>query len=244
MTEGDLDRAIDEAVREMMRVESSADVRARVLPRLRRSEPRLFTWPRLVFAAATVLLLAFALLRTPGRPTPVPEMATTPSAATPSGASPEAPATTPESASPMLQASRTTSSEFEHAGVATSQVEIAPTVPPLEAHRTSDCRTTTAAGHRAGCDCHRTIARDSGRPGRTTTSRFGTAIRRVMLKRLFVGATTVMTLTVPLLDRLEARQVDDTAAVQTPPAAAAACWSGSSQSTSGENAAATCQYQA
>ena len=43
-----------------------------------------------------------------------------------------------------------------------------------------------------------------------------------MLKSLFVGATTVMTLTVPLLDRLEARQVDDAAAVQTPPAAPAA----------------------
>jgi hypothetical protein len=43
-----------------------------------------------------------------------------------------------------------------------------------------------------------------------------------MLKSLFVGATTVMTLTVPLLDRLEARQVDAPAAVQTPPAAPAA----------------------
>ena len=43
-----------------------------------------------------------------------------------------------------------------------------------------------------------------------------------MLKSLFVGATTIMTLTVPLLDRLEARQVDDAAAVQTPPPASAA----------------------
>jgi hypothetical protein len=43
-----------------------------------------------------------------------------------------------------------------------------------------------------------------------------------MLKSLFVGATTIMTLTVPLVDRLEARQVDYAAAVQTPPAAPAA----------------------
>jgi len=41
-----------------------------------------------------------------------------------------------------------------------------------------------------------------------------------MLKSLFVGATTVMTLAVPLLERLEARQADKPAA-QTPPAAAA-----------------------
>jgi len=133
MTEGDLDRAIDVAVGEMMRVEPSADVTARVLQRLRPSELRLFTWPRLVFAAASALLLAFAILRTPGRPTPVPEMATTPSVATPDGASPEAPATTPESTPPMLQASRTTPSEFAHTGVTSTQLEIAPTVPPLEA---------------------------------------------------------------------------------------------------------------
>lgn len=130
MTDEDLDRAIDVAVREMMRVESSADVRARVLPRLRRSEPRLFTWPRLVFAAASVLLLAFVLSRAP-KPTPVAEVATTPSVATPSGAAPEAPATTPESASPLIQASRNPSGEFEHEDVASSQVELAPTVPPL-----------------------------------------------------------------------------------------------------------------
>jgi hypothetical protein len=130
MTDDDLDRAIDVAVREMMRVESSADVRARVLPRLRRSEPRLFTWPRLVFAAASLLLLAFALMRAP-KPTPVTEVATTPAATTPRQASSEAPATTPQSASPMLQASRNTPGEFELEDVATSQVELAPTVPPL-----------------------------------------------------------------------------------------------------------------
>jgi hypothetical protein len=132
MTDDDLDRAIDLAVREMMSIESSADVRARVLLWLRRSEPRLFPWPRLVFAAASVLLLAFVLTRAP-KPTPVAEVATTPSVTTPRATSSEAPVTTPQSAPPMIQASRNRSGEFEHEDVETRQAELAKTVPPLPA---------------------------------------------------------------------------------------------------------------
>lgn len=130
MTESDLDHAIDVAVREMMRVESTSDVRTQVLQRLQRTEQRVFTWPRLAVAAAAALLLAFILLRAP-RPTPVIEMTATPPVATPIAASPEAPATAPESATASPQASRDASNELEHNAVDAMQFDIAPTVPSL-----------------------------------------------------------------------------------------------------------------
>jgi hypothetical protein len=64
MSEEDLDRAIDRAVREVMNVDTDGTFRARVMARL---EPRrrLFSWPRLMFATAAgaALMLAFVMTR-------------------------------------------------------------------------------------------------------------------------------------------------------------------------------------
>src|SRR5262245_57000231 len=66
MSEEDLDRAIDRAVREVMNVDTDGAFRARVMARL---EPRsrVFSWPRLTLATAAgaALVLAFVMTRPP-----------------------------------------------------------------------------------------------------------------------------------------------------------------------------------
>ena len=78
-----LDQAIDQAVREVMSVDGPADLRARVLSRLEPSPSRIFTWPRLVAAAAMVVLVTVLLMRAP-RPAPSDTQAGTSSSPPPS----------------------------------------------------------------------------------------------------------------------------------------------------------------
>jgi hypothetical protein len=63
MTDNDIDAAIDRAVRDMMRVRAPEQMRARILAGLERSGPRVFTPPRIAFAGAGALLLAFVLIQ-------------------------------------------------------------------------------------------------------------------------------------------------------------------------------------
>ena len=99
MSEDRLDRAIDGAVREMMRADPRPGLRARVLARLAAPPPRGAWWPRLSFAAlavATVIVVA-ALLRTdvaqPPAPAPQTVARTSPSEPPPPAVTTPSPAT-------------------------------------------------------------------------------------------------------------------------------------------------------
>src|SRR4051812_17675310 len=91
------DRAIDEAVRELLDVEPPAGMRARVLRRIEaRSLPpeggsyKRFLWAALPIAAAAILILAVLLPRTTQQPQQTPLPATT----TVRGEGPASPVTT------------------------------------------------------------------------------------------------------------------------------------------------------
>src|SRR4051812_17160420 len=84
MSDARFDRAIDEAVREMLDVEQPAGFRARVLRRIEaRSLPpeggsyKRFLWAALPIAAAAILILAVLLPRTIEEPQQTPPPATT-----------------------------------------------------------------------------------------------------------------------------------------------------------------------
>src|SRR3954462_3890725 len=84
MSDARFDRAIDEAVREMLDVEQPAGFRARVLRRIEaRSLPsegrcyKRFLWAALPIAAAAILILAVLLPRTTEQPQQTPPPATT-----------------------------------------------------------------------------------------------------------------------------------------------------------------------
>src|SRR3954468_481310 len=81
---GGIDRAIDEAVRELLDVEQPAGFRSRVLRRIEaRSLPpeggryKRFLWAALPMAAAAILILAVLLPRTTEPPQQTPSPATT-----------------------------------------------------------------------------------------------------------------------------------------------------------------------
>jgi hypothetical protein len=63
MTDDRIDAAIDRAVRDMMSVHAPERTRARVLAGLERSGPRVLTLPRIAFAGAGSLLVAFVLIQ-------------------------------------------------------------------------------------------------------------------------------------------------------------------------------------
>jgi len=76
MTERDVDRAIDRAVRSMMNVEPDAGTTRRVLASLRHPEPVVFRW---TWAAAAAAAIALAVLLMRGIPlSPEPELVRTP----------------------------------------------------------------------------------------------------------------------------------------------------------------------
>jgi hypothetical protein len=125
----DLDRAIDAAVRQMMRVEPSAGVKARVFDRLGGREQRIFTWPRVAIIAAAVVVLAFVLMRLP-RSVPATEMSHAPSVAVPVASSPDVPTEQREPTTPSaVIANRSRAIEYRIAG---TRVDVPP-LPPLEA---------------------------------------------------------------------------------------------------------------
>ena len=242
MTDDDLDRAIDVAVREMMRVESSADVRARGRPaRLRRSEPRLFTWPRLVFAAASLLLLAFALLRAP-KPTPVAEVATTPSVSHAERSRLRRHlATTPSSLAVAPGLSKYIR-RIRTRGCGNQQVELAPTVPPLGPIEPLIVEPPRPPDIEPDAIRHRAIARI---PDVRSNHYFPLRDRNKEshVEKSFRGCNDGHDVEPYRYSALEARQVDYAAAVQAPPAAPAAAVRPLPINRC-ENATATCQYQA
>src|SRR3954469_2307433 len=84
MSDARFDRAIDEAVREMLDVEQPAGFRSRVLRRIEaRSHPpdggsyKRFLWAALPIAAAAILILAVLLPRTTEQPQTPPPATTT-----------------------------------------------------------------------------------------------------------------------------------------------------------------------
>src|SRR3954466_10294018 len=110
MSDARFDRAIDEAVREMLDVEQPAGFRARVLRRIEaRSLPpeggsyKRFLWAALPMAAAAILILAVLLPRTtePRQQTPSPATTARGEApASPVTTSPPTPRVTPRTGNP------------------------------------------------------------------------------------------------------------------------------------------------
>jgi hypothetical protein len=126
-----LDQAIDRAVREIINVDGPPDLRARVLSRLEPSSSRVFTWPRLVAAAAVIALLAsIPFMRAP-RPAEPPTVAgpahpTPPAARVQVDAGASAQAITP--VRPPARHSTRRARTVE----ATVAAEMPETIPPLE----------------------------------------------------------------------------------------------------------------
>src|SRR3954465_11085386 len=111
MSDARFDRAIDEAVREMLDVEQPAGFRARVLRRIEaRSLPpeggsyKRFLWAALPIAAAAILILAVLLPRTAEQPQQAPPPATTTVRVEPPPAAttlPTSPRVTPRTTTPQ-----------------------------------------------------------------------------------------------------------------------------------------------
>ena len=129
MTDGEMDRAIDAAVRQMMSVEPAADLKPRILERVERGEPRVFTWRRVAAIAAAAVLLAFVLLRLP-RPAPVTEVVIAPPTPAPVASSPEVPVRREPMPRPDEAANRPRA--IGHP-VVEPRIQVAQTIPPLDA---------------------------------------------------------------------------------------------------------------
>jgi hypothetical protein len=109
MSDAGFDRAIDEAVRELLDVEQPAGFRSRVLRRIEaRSLPpeggsyKRFLWAALPIAAAAILILAVLLPRTTEQPQQTPPATTTARVEPPPAATaPTSPRVTPRTTTPQ-----------------------------------------------------------------------------------------------------------------------------------------------
>jgi hypothetical protein len=172
---GGIDRAIDEAVRELLDVEPPAGFRSRVLRRIEaRSLPpeggsyKRFLWAALPMAAAAILILAVLLPRHGGQPQQTPPPATTtvrveppPAATAPTSPSVTAPAAMhrrrPAVDHPTATATRAlqrpthpvermvTAAVFEPADNATTEITPLETITPIHVSQVSEHAIAPAA---------------------------------------------------------------------------------------------------
>jgi hypothetical protein len=152
MDDKQIDHAIDRAVREMMQVDPRPGMRARVIARVSRPEPRTNPWMRITAAGSLVAALLFVTIML-GRPEPAPGPTPTTIAEAPRSA-PQQPVATPltqperapvrrvprQAAPPLAESRLVQAASFEAAEPFEPSVTIDP-IAPIEAIQVTELTT-------------------------------------------------------------------------------------------------------